>query len=120
VLARHRYAQTLRRPAHISHRGGARVEPENTLRAFTRAVSEFRTDVLELDVHRTRDGVIVVHHDDTVERCTDGEGPIASFSFDELSRLDAGFRFSGGARAFGFRHSTRCSTRAPACASTSR
>jgi glycerophosphoryl diester phosphodiesterase len=94
VPLRHAYAQTLHRPAHISHRGGARVEPENTLLAFTRAVTEFRTDVLELDVHRTRDGVIVVHHDATVERCTDGTGPIASFSFAELSRLDAGFRFS--------------------------
>lgn len=91
---RHAYAETLRRPAHISHRGGAKLEPENTLAAFRRAVAEFQTDVLELDVHRTRDGVIVVHHDATVDRCTDGEGPIAGYTFEALQRLDAGFRFS--------------------------
>lgn len=91
---RHPYAQSLPRPAHVSHRGGAKLEPENTLRAFTRAVTEFRTDVLELDVHLTRDGVLVVHHDATVDRCTDGEGPLAGFSLSELQRLDAGFHFT--------------------------
>jgi glycerophosphoryl diester phosphodiesterase len=94
VTRRHPYAETLRRPAHISHRGGAKLEPENTLRAFTRAVTEFDTDVLELDVHLTADGVLVVHHDATVERCTDGEGQIASFTLEALQRLDAGYRFS--------------------------
>lgn len=91
---RHSYAATLRRPAHVSHRGGAKVEPENTLTAFRQAVERFRTDVLELDVHLTRDGVLVVHHDETVDRCTDGSGPIASFSLSELQRLDAGHRFT--------------------------
>lgn len=66
VTFRHRYAETLPRPAHVAHRGGAKLEPENTLAAFSRAVHEFRTDVLELDVHLTRDGVLVVHHDATV------------------------------------------------------
>jgi glycerophosphoryl diester phosphodiesterase len=94
VLFRHAYAQTLKRPAHVSHRGGAKVEPENTLRAFERAVREFHTDVLELDVHRSSDGVIVVHHDATVDRCTDGRGPVAGFSFEALQALDAGHRFS--------------------------
>jgi glycerophosphoryl diester phosphodiesterase len=97
---RHQYAETLRRPAHISHRGGAKVEPENTLTAFTRAVNEFRTDVLELDVHLTKEGVLVVHHDSTVERCTNGKGPIASHSLAELQRLDAGFRFSPDGSTF--------------------
>ncbi len=97
---RHAYSQTLRRPAHISHRGGAKLEPENTLRAFTRAVNEFHTDVLELDVHLTRDGVLVVHHDATVERCTDGTGPIAGLSLAELQRLDAGFHFSPDGSTF--------------------
>lgn len=91
---RHAYASTLRRPAHVSHRGGAKVEPENTLLAFSRAVAEFKTDVLELDVHLSRDGVLVVHHDDMVDRCTDGQGAVSSFTQAELSRLDAGFRFS--------------------------
>lgn len=84
----------------MSHRGGAKVEPENTLLAFSRAVREFRTDVLELDVHLSRDGVLVVHHDPTVDRCTSGAGPIASFTVDELQRLDAGFHFSPDGTSF--------------------
>lgn len=96
---RHPYSEGLPRPAHVSHRGGAKLEPENTLAAFRRAVEAYRTDVLELDVHLSRDGVLVVHHDETVDRCTDGTGPIARFSVEELRRLDAGFRFTtdGGA-----------------------
>ena len=94
MTRRHRYAETLRRPAHISHRGGAKLEPENTLTAFTRAVNEFHTDVLELDVHLTRDGVLVVHHDPTVERCTNGAGPLAQYTLAALQQLDAGFHFS--------------------------
>jgi glycerophosphoryl diester phosphodiesterase len=97
---RHRYADTLPRPAHVSHRGGAKLEPENTLAAFSRAVNEFRTDVLELDVHLTRDGVLVVHHDADVDRCTNGHGPIAGFSLAELQQLDAGFRFSPDGATF--------------------
>lgn len=100
VSFRHRYAETLSRPAHVAHRGGAKLEPENTLAAFSRAVHEFRTDVLELDVHLSRDGVLVVHHDATVDRCTDGHGPLADFTLPELQRLDAGFRFSPDGTTF--------------------
>lgn len=91
---RHAYAASLERPVHVSHRGGAKVEPENTLRAFRRAVDEFHTDVLELDVHLTSDGILVVHHDDAVDRCTNGTGPIASFTRAQVQALDAGFHFS--------------------------
>lgn len=93
-MLRHAYSRGLPRPAHVSHRGGAKLEPENTLAAFRRAVETYRTDVLELDVHLSRDGVLVVHHDDTVDRCTDGKGPIASFTVADLRRLDAGHHFT--------------------------
>ena len=56
------------RCVHISHRGGAAEMYENTLLAFDRAVREGATDMLEVDVHRTRDGVVVVIHDDSLER----------------------------------------------------
>ncbi|MBK7857335.1 MAG: glycerophosphodiester phosphodiesterase [Archangiaceae bacterium] len=85
----------LPRCAAIAHRGGARTYPENTLVGFERALTLHGMDVLELDVQCTRDGVLVVAHDPTVERCTDGTGAIASFSLDELKRLDAGARFPG-------------------------
>jgi len=88
----------------IAHRGGAALWPENTLLAFQRAVADFRTDMLELDVHRTRDGVLVVSHDPTVDRCTDGQGALNALPLAEVQRLDAGHRFSpDGGRTFPFR-----------------
>ena len=83
----------LRPTLHIAHRGGAALAPENTLEAFRLAVESFRTDVLELDVQRTADGELVVFHDDTVDRCTDGTGALASLPLAAVRRLDAGYRF---------------------------
>lgn len=80
------------RPRLFGHRGASGEEPENTLPAFAAALAA-GADRLELDVHRTRDGEIVVLHDPTVDRTTDGEGPVAALTFAELSRLDAGHRF---------------------------
>ncbi|HET9452167.1 MAG TPA: glycerophosphodiester phosphodiesterase, partial [Aggregicoccus sp.] len=89
---------------HIAHRGGAALAPENTLAAFRQAVERYRTDMLELDVHLSRDGELVVAHDDTLERCTDGTGPLAARTLAELQQLDAGFRFSpDGGSSFPFR-----------------
>ena len=80
------------RPLVIAHRGGADLFPENTLAAFKGAV-ELGVDALELDIHRTADGVPVVIHDETVDRTTDGSGRVDSFTLAELRRLDAGYRF---------------------------
>lgn len=93
------FLRGLRPTLHIAHRGGALVAPENTLAAFRLAVERHRTDMLELDVHLTRDGEIVVAHDPTLDRCTDAEGPLASHTLAELQRMDAGYHFSpdGGA-----------------------
>ncbi|MCY1045349.1 glycerophosphodiester phosphodiesterase [Corallococcus sp. bb12-1] len=94
MLPRDTFLQGLKPTLHIAHRGGALVAPENTLEAFRLAVEQHRTDMLELDVHLTRDGEVIVAHDDTLERCTDAEGPLAARTLEELRRLDAGFRFS--------------------------
>lgn len=90
----HPFLRGLRAPLHIAHRGGALRYPENTLYAFERAVTLHRTDMLELDVHATRDGVVVVSHDATLDRCTDGAGRIADATWDEVRGLDAAFRFT--------------------------
>ncbi len=82
----------------IAHRGGAGLWPENTMHAFTRAV-EMGVDVLELDVHSTSDGMIVVIHDPTLERTTNGKGSVNAMTFAELKTLDAAYRWTpdGGA-----------------------
>jgi glycerophosphoryl diester phosphodiesterase len=77
----------------VAHRGGAALAPENTLVAFRSAVTEWRADMLELDVRLTRDGHVVVIHDATLDRTTDGSGPVADRRLDEIQALDAGYRF---------------------------
>jgi glycerophosphoryl diester phosphodiesterase len=85
-------------PIVIGHRGSSGEAPENTLPAFARALEQGAA-ILETDVHATADGVVVVYHDERVDRTTDGCGAIAELSAEALRRLDAGYRFSpdGGA-----------------------
>ncbi|HEX5566576.1 MAG TPA: glycerophosphodiester phosphodiesterase family protein [Streptomyces sp.] len=73
----------------VGHRGVMGVEPENTLRSFVRAERE-GLDVIELDLHLSRDGALVVMHDADVDRTTDGSGPVAGMTLEELRALDAG------------------------------
>ncbi|MEU9166401.1 glycerophosphodiester phosphodiesterase family protein [Streptomyces sp. NPDC048420] len=73
----------------IGHRGIMGVEPENTLRSFS-AAQEAGLDVIELDLHLSKDGALVVMHDTDVDRTTDGTGPIAEKTLAELRALDAG------------------------------
>ncbi|MEN2417801.1 glycerophosphodiester phosphodiesterase family protein [Streptomyces rimosus] len=74
----------------IGHRGMMGVEPENTLRSFVRAERE-GLDVIELDLHLSKDGALVVMHDADVDRTTDGTGPVADRTLAELRDLDAGY-----------------------------
>lgn len=91
-------------PLLIAHRGGSALAPENTLAAFRRAIHWWRADLLELDVHPTRDGDCVVIHDPTVDRTTDGRGQVAGFTVAQLRGLDAGYRFTpDGGATFPFR-----------------
>lgn len=86
-------------PLLIAHRGGSGLAPENTLQAFLNGAERWAADMIELDVHSSADGRCVVIHDETVDRTTDGTGPVASKTFAELRDLDAGYRFTpdGGA-----------------------
>jgi len=79
-------------PLLIAHRGGAAEAPENTLAAFRHAIS-LGISCFELDVQMSKDGVPVVVHDETVDRTTNGSGPVGSLLFEELRRLDAGSWF---------------------------
>jgi glycerophosphoryl diester phosphodiesterase len=80
-------------PVNVAHRGASTLAPENTIEAFRLAV-EAGAGGLELDVHMTRDGHIVVIHDATVDRTTNGSGAVSEMTLDELRRFDAGHNFS--------------------------
>jgi glycerophosphoryl diester phosphodiesterase len=87
----------------VAHRGYAAHAPENTLEALRRAVIA-GADALEIDVQLTRDGHVVLFHDLTVDRTTNGRGAVAALTLAELRRLDAGYRFSAdGGRSFPWR-----------------
>jgi glycerophosphoryl diester phosphodiesterase len=85
-------------PTAFAHRGASSRAPENTLEAF-RLAAESGAGGLELDIHMTSDGRIVVLHDDSVNRTTDGEGFVRDMTLHEVRNLDAGYRFTpdGGA-----------------------
>jgi glycerophosphoryl diester phosphodiesterase len=85
-------------PLFFAHRGGSALAPENTLVGFEKGLS-YGADALELDVHPTREGEIVVFHDDTLDRTTDGSGRVSGFTLDDLRQFDAGYRFTPDAGA---------------------
>lgn len=76
----------------LAHRGYAAEYPENTMLAFKEA-EKAGADGLELDVQMTRDGELVVIHDEKVDRTTDGFGLVVNYSLEELRKLDARFKF---------------------------
>ena len=80
-------------PAVIAHRGASGTRPENTLVAFQHA-ARLGAPMIELDVQLSRDGEVVVLHDDTLERTTNGRGRVADRSWSEIASLDAGAWFA--------------------------
>lgn len=77
----------------IAHQGGDEVWPGNTMFAFQNAV-DIGVDVLEMDLHITKDNVLVLMHDETIDRTTNGTGEIESMTIDELKQFDAGYDWS--------------------------
>jgi glycerophosphoryl diester phosphodiesterase len=78
------------RPLVIAHRCGAKLWSENTLVGF-RAATEMGVDLLEMDIHSSAVGILVLIHDDAVDRTTNGSGPVNDLSLTQLKMLDAGF-----------------------------
>ncbi len=96
------------KPRLFAHRGASLKAPENTLPAFCLAEG-WGVPYLELDVRSSRDGQIVVIHDDTLERTTNGRGKVGAHTLDELKKLDAGYHFSSsGGSSFPFRGKGVC------------
>jgi glycerophosphoryl diester phosphodiesterase len=87
------YYSGIQRPLVIAHQGGDGIRPGDTMVAFEHAV-QIGSDVLEMDAHITRDGKIVLMHDEKVDRTTDGTGLIENMTLDELKQLDAAYQWS--------------------------
>jgi glycerophosphoryl diester phosphodiesterase len=81
----------------IAHRGFAGRYPENTMLSFEKA-AELPIDAIELDIHTTRDGRIVVIHDPMLDRTTDRTGRVLDLTYEELRKVDAGYRFDPDGR----------------------
>ena len=90
-------------PRVVAHRGDSANYPENTLEAFLSAAT-LGVDVIETDVHLTKDKHLVIWHDPTLERNTNGFGTLESHTLSELEKLDAGYTFTtDGGKTFPFR-----------------
>jgi glycerophosphoryl diester phosphodiesterase len=79
-------------PRLFAHRGASGLRPENTLESFAAGLED-GARILELDVHASSDGHVVVFHDEVLDRTTDGRGPLAARTLNELRQLDAGYRY---------------------------
>jgi glycerophosphoryl diester phosphodiesterase len=90
VLSLAAYSQD-RQIVAIAHRGEHLHHPENTIPAYAEAI-RVGVDFIEVDVRTSADGKLVLSHDNTVDRCTNGKGKVAEMTFDELQALDAGAR----------------------------
>jgi glycerophosphoryl diester phosphodiesterase len=77
----------------IAHRGASALAPENTIAAFRKAI-ELHANAVECDIHQTKDGHLVLLHDDRVNRTTNGSGSVAKLSLEEIRALDAGSWFN--------------------------
>src|SRR5215212_1353200 len=110
-------------PLIIAHRGNSAMRPENTLLAFREALT-VGADLVEMDVQLTKDGQVVVLHDVTVNRTTDGEGSVRDMTLAEVKKLEASFpaKFDSqykGERIPTLRESLSCSAGKRRCSSRS-
>ncbi|MFN8612672.1 MAG: glycerophosphodiester phosphodiesterase [Vulcanimicrobiota bacterium] len=94
--------KNLPRPLIMAHQGGEKQWPSNTMLAFRQAVAA-GADVLDMDVHLSQDDQLVLMHDTTVDRTTDGHGAIRQLNWSQLARLDAGYNFSLDGKTFPYR-----------------
>ncbi|MBR8700544.1 Glycerophosphodiester phosphodiesterase [Fusobacterium sp. DD29] len=78
----------------FAHRGFSGKYPENTMLAFEKAIAE-GVDGIELDVQLTKDGEVVIIHDETIDRTTNGKGYVVEYTYEELSKFDASYIYTG-------------------------
>ncbi|WP_191991801.1 glycerophosphodiester phosphodiesterase family protein [Bacillus aerolatus] len=83
----------VQRPIVAAHRGIPSLAPENTMAGYQKAY-ELGADLIETDLHMTKDGQLVVMHDETVNRTTNGTGKVSELTYEQIRQLDAGVKFS--------------------------
>src|ERR1043165_8327139 len=88
-----KYYTEMERPLVIAHQGGDGIRPGDTMSAFENAI-QIGADVLAMDAHFTKDGQIVLMHDEKVDRTTNGSGLIEDLTLDQLKQLDAAYQWS--------------------------
>ena len=86
-----------------SHRGGLGLYPENTLYAFSCSVNKYNVDMIELDLQFTKDQKVVVLHDDSIDRTTNGKGAISDLNYNEVLIYDAGYNFYDNEKGYIYR-----------------
>ncbi|MFJ7404725.1 MULTISPECIES: glycerophosphodiester phosphodiesterase [unclassified Lysinibacillus] len=91
------------RPIILAHRGGAHLEPEHTMLAFEKS-AQLGVDGFEIDIRLTKDEEIIVYHDATVERTTDGYGSVSEMTLAEINALNHGYQFEDLAGEFPYRN----------------
>ncbi len=90
-------------PIRFAHRGSRELWPENTWYGFDAAVGRLGYRYIETDVQVTKDGVVVVFHDDTLDRTTNGVGKVADWYWADIANLDAGYTFTPDGSSFPLR-----------------
>jgi len=78
----------------IAHRGGMALYPENTLEAFHSSVDNHNIEMLEMDLQITKDDKVIVLHDNSIDRTTNGRGNVIDLSYEEIAEFDAGYNFN--------------------------
>lgn len=87
------YAAPIKKVVVVGHRGFCSIAPENTMASFKKGIEQ-KVDMVECDVYKTKDGQLVVMHDSTVDRTTNGKGPIENMTLVDIRKLDAGSKFN--------------------------
>ena len=98
----HPLLERLSKPVTIAHQGGNKVYPDESLLAFTNAIN-MGIQVIEFDIHRTKDGIIVINHDQTIDRLTNGTGLIREMSWVELQQVDGAYNWSPDGLTYPYR-----------------
>lgn len=103
TLSYNPFLTNLRRPLIIAHGGAKKLFPGNSMIAFDGAV-KMGVDVLEMDIRLTKDYLLITHHDSTIDRTSNGQGPVKKYTYEELTAFNFGYNFEDLCGRFPYRN----------------